>query len=221
MASDNTTSAALSSPYGVSSATHGAQPSTQLYAYDASYMLSSPTNSAGVSETTRVLAAAPAGELSLNGLPPDPQAYDAYQPQPYVGNTSGGPCPPYSLGPDNRFYYVESTMPIQGHLSAEALNTLSSQQLHATGQSGNMNIAQPRSQQQYIFHGVPPFDPTNAGVFQQYPHPSGYTVSQDLCPMLPPAIVVGLALPATAPIYLHSKYLAQFRLMSTPKIFIN
>lgn len=205
MASDNTTSAAPFSPYGVSSATHGAQPSIQLYPYDAAYMLSSSTNSAGVSETTRVLAAAPAGELSLNGLPPDPQVYDAYQPQPYVGNTNGGPCPPYSLAPDNRLYYVDSTMPIQGHLSTEALNALSSQQFHITGQSGSMNIARPRSQQQYIFHGVPPFGPTNAGVFQQYPHSSGYTVSQDLCPKPPLDIVVCLALPATAPIYLHSK----------------
>lgn len=223
MASDHTISAALFSPYGVSSATQGAQPPTQLYPYDASYTLPSSTNSAGVSETTRVPVAAPAGESPLNGLPPDPQVYDANQPQPYVGNTNGGPCLPYSLGPDNRFYCGDSTMPIPGHLSTEALNALPSQQFHFTGQSGSMNVTQPRSQQQYIFHGGPSFVPTNAGVFQQYQHPASYPVSQDLCPMPSLDIVVGLALPSTAPIYLNSKKLALSRLMSTTtsKILIN
>lgn len=149
-------------------------------------MLSSSTNSAGVTETTRVPVVAPAGQLSLNGLPPDPQVYNAYQPQPYVGNTNGGPCPPYSLGSDNRLYYGDSTMLIQGHPSPEALNAFPSQHFHATSQPDSFNIARPRSQQQYIFQGVPSFGPTNSDLFQQNPHTPVYTVSQDLCPIPPP-----------------------------------
>lgn len=213
MASNNTTSAAYSWPYGVIPATHAVQPSIQLYPIDAAYMLSSSTNSAGVTETTRVPVAAP-GQLSLNGPPPDPQVYNAYQPQPYVGNTNGGPYLPYSLGSDNRFYYGDSTMPIQGHPSTEALNPFPSQQFHATGQPGNFSIAQPRSHQPYIFQGLPSLDPTNPGVVQQYPHPSVYTVSQDPCPMPPLDIVIGLALPSTAPIYLKRKQLALSRLIN-------
>lgn len=223
MASNDTTSAAFAWPYGVSPATHGAQPSIQLYPYDAAYMLSSSTNSAGVTETTRVPVAAPAGQLSLNGLPPDPQVYNAYQPQPYVGNTNGGPYPPYSLGSDNRLYYGDSTMSIQGQTSTEALNAFPSQHFHATGQPGSFNIARPRSQQLYIFQGVPPFGPTNPGLLEQYPHPPVYTVSQDLCPIPPLDIVVGLAVPSTAPIYFKSMKGALSRLTSaiSSNIFIN
>ncbi|UKZ69730.1 uncharacterized protein TrAtP1_010734 [Trichoderma atroviride] len=145
-------------------------------------MLSSSPNSAGVTETTRVPVAAP-GQLPLNGLPPDPQAYNAYQPQPYVGNTNGGPCPPYSLGSDNRFYYGDSTMPIQGPPSTEALNAFPSQQFHATGQPGDFDIARPRSQHPYNFQGVPPIGSTNPGVIQHYPHPSVYTAPQQSHPL--------------------------------------
>ncbi|PNP47939.1 hypothetical protein TGAMA5MH_00991 [Trichoderma gamsii] len=196
VASNDTTSAAFTWPYGVSSATHGAQSSIQLYPYDASYMLSSSTNSAGVTETTRVPVVAPAGQLSLNGLPPDPQVYNAYQPQPYVGNTNGGPCPPYSLGSDNRLYYGDSTMLIQGHPSPEALNAFPSQHFHATSQPDSFNIARPRSQQQYIFQGVPSFGPTNSDLFQQNPHTPVYTAPQETTPLTQQAQDTNLPYPA-------------------------
>lgn len=213
MASGNTTSAAYPRPDGVDATTQGAppQPFVHLSPTDAAYMLSSPTSSAGVTGTSSVPAAvlsAPASDqLSLNGLSPDSHVYNAPQPQTHVGNTSGGPCLPYSLGPDNRFHYDHSAMPIQNRTSTEALDAYHSQQFHGPGQSNNFGIARPHPQQVFVFHGLSaPDTTTNPGGYQQYQHPPVYTVSRDLFPTPPaPHIVAGLA---TAPIYLRSKLLA-------------
>lgn len=185
-------------------------------------MLSSSTSYAGVTETPRVPVALSAperasGQLSLNGLPSVSQFDDAYQPQLYVGNTNGGPCPPFDpLESDGGFYYGHSAMPIEGHPSAETLDAFHSQHFHGTGQPDDTKIVRSHSEQSFIFHGLSPFGTTTPGEYQQS---FVYTVSQDLCPMPPTppppplGIVVGLTLPSTAPIYFKGKKLAISRLI--------
>ncbi|KAL7921290.1 hypothetical protein ACQKWADRAFT_296053 [Trichoderma austrokoningii] len=189
VASNNETSAAHPRPDGVNATIHGAQPQPSIHLWvqgptDAAYMFSSPTSSAGVTETSRVpvadLSAPASGQLSLNGLPP------AYQPQqPFVGNTSGGPGPAYSLRSDNRFQNDQSVMPIQNRTSAEVLNAYHSQQFQDPGQPNNFGHPQPHPQQVYVFHGLSASDTTttNTGGYQQYQHSPAYTALQESDPL--------------------------------------
>lgn len=81
-------------------------------------------------------------------------------------------------------------MPIESHSSAQAPDTIYSQQVYDTGQSGNTNIARSHSQ---IFPGSS-FGTIDPGAYQQYLPSLVYTVSQDDS-RVPPNIVFGLTLP--------------------------